>query len=368
MFNGYYSGKTVLVTGDTGFKGSWLTTWLLMLGARVIGVAKDIPTNPSMFETLELGGRIAHNEFDIRDLDRLCDLVVREKPDVVFHLAAQPIVSLSYVNPIETLSTNIMGTAHMLEALRRSSHPCCAVIITSDKCYDNVEWLWGYRENDSLGGKDIYSGSKGAAELVFKSYFHSFLKDTPVRIASARAGNVIGGGDWACDRIVPDCMRAWSSGKAVEIRSPRATRPWQHVLEPLSGYLELARTLADQPQAAHGESFNFGPRSDYNYTVEQIIHDLSRSWNFANSSEAYFVGPGASFAESGLLKLNCDKALHQLSWVPTMEYRQMIDAVGTWYYRYYCQSAAMFEVTVGQIDDYVRMAAEKGIAWAVGGK
>lgn len=362
MFNGYYSGKKVLVTGDTGFKGSWLTTWLLMLGARVVGVAKDIPTQPSMFEELGLGRRISHNEFDIRDLERLCELVKREKPDVLFHLAAQPIVSFSYENPIDTLSTNIMGTAHVLEALRRSSHSCCAVIITSDKCYDNVEWVWGYRETDLLGGKDIYSGSKAAAEMVIRSYHQSFFKGSPVRVASARAGNVIGGGDWAQNRIVPDCIRAWSLKETVEIRNPDATRPWQHVLEPLSGYLALAVKL-NETESPAGESFNFGPMAVQNCTVKDLIEDMSVCWRFEDGNQAYRVTGSSGFHEAEHLKLNCDKALHHLDWHSSLEYEQMIQYVSSWYYAYYRGNEEMYNVTMSQIDAYGKTAANKGLSW-----
>ncbi len=363
MFANIYAGKKVLITGNTGFKGSWLTVWLLKLGAEVYGVSKDIPSHPSMFEELKLAEKIVHYEQDIRNLEPLSALVENVKPDFVFHLAAQPIVSLSYRDPIETLSSNVMGTAHVLEALRRSAHPCCAVIITSDKCYDNVEWVWGYREADRLGGKDIYSGSKGAAELIFKSYFHSYFCDSDTKVASARAGNVIGGGDWAADRIVPDCMRAWSQGQQVAIRNPNATRPWQHVLEPLSGYLALAQSLFENPDKVHGESFNFGPMAEQNYTVVQILEDMSCHWDFQNPADAYTVTGEVTFAESNLLKLNCDKALHYLRWFPALEYSQMIEKVSSWYYKYYRQTEPMHEFTLEQISQYEAAAVRKGLKW-----
>jgi CDP-glucose 4,6-dehydratase len=364
MFKNSFAGKHVLVTGNTGFKGSWLTVWLLKLGARVVGVSKDIPTVPSMFEELRLREEIDHHELDIRDLSRLAELVMKKQPDVVFHLAAQPIVSRSFQDPIETLSSNVMGTAHVLEALRRSGHPSTVVIITSDKCYDNVEWVWGYRETDRLGGKDIYSGSKGAAELVFRSYLDTFFRNGNVRLATARAGNVIGGGDWAVDRIVPDCMRAWSQGQPVTIRSPLATRPWQHVLEPLSGYLALAQGLMEHPKGLHGESFNFGPNSDQNHTVQRIIEDLSSHWDFARPEDAYRVTGQTAFPESALLKLNCDKALHLLKWLPTLVYPRMIGMVGSWYRAYYRQGEPMHDLTLGQIAAYEAEGARKGLPWA----
>jgi CDP-glucose 4,6-dehydratase len=310
MFNNIYKNKKVLVTGHTGFKGSWLTTWLLDLGANVIGISKDIPTNPSMFEELKLKEKIVHYKEDIRDLNKMTQIVSNEKPEFLFHLAAQPIVSTSYKDPIETISSNVMGTTNILEALKVSNHKCTAIIITSDKAYDNIEQVWGYKEDDKMGGKDIYSGSKGAAELIIKSYYHSFFKneDSNIKLAVGRAGNVIGGGDWAKDRIVVDCMEAWSDNKTVEIRSPEATRPWQHVLEPLSGYLNLGQVLYED-DSLHGESFNFGPRAEQNHTVKQLLEDLSTYWHFSNVDDAFTVTDNIPFHEAGLLKLNCDKAL-----------------------------------------------------------
>lgn len=365
MFANVFAGKKILVTGNTGFKGSWLSVWLLKLGAHVYGISKDIPSQPSMFEELKLAEKINHYEEDTRNLEKLCSLVTEIKPDIVFHLAAQPIVSLSYRAPVETLSSNVMGTAHVLEALRLSSNPCCAIIITSDKCYDNVEWVWGYRETDGLGGKDIYSGSKAAAELIFKSYFHSFFRESEVKVASARAGNVIGGGDWASDRIVPDCMRAWSEGKPVLIRSPHATRPWQHVLEPLSGYLALAQALIQNPAKVNGESFNFGPRAEQNYSVVRIIEDMSPYWGFETPADAYQVTGEVTFAESNLLKLNCDKALHSIKWLPTLEYCQMVEYVSSWYYKYYKKTDPIYELTLSQISVYEAEAERKGLKWVL---
>lgn len=364
MFNNIYKNKKILVTGHTGFKGSWFTTWLLKLGANVVGISKDIPTHPSMFEELELEKQIKHYEADIRDLDKMVAIVAQEQPEFLFHLAAQPIVSLSYSDPIETLSSNILGTANILEALRHSNHVCTAVIITSDKAYDNVEQVWGYKEDDKMGGKDIYSGSKGAAELVIKSYFHSFFKraDCNVKLAIGRAGNVIGGGDWAKDRIVVDCMVAWSQGEVVEIRSPEATRPWQHVLEPLSGYLNLGQALYEE-DSLHGEGFNFGPRAEQNHTVVQLLSDLSLRWHFDKAEDAYTVTDNIPFHEAGLLKLNCDKALFYLKWQANLEYRDTVQFTSDWYYDFYKNGADMFAKTVAQIEAYEAMAREKGLTW-----
>jgi CDP-glucose 4,6-dehydratase len=363
MFNGVYNNKKVLITGNTGFKGSWLTTWLLKLGAKVYGLSKDIPTNPSMFEILDLNKRIIHFENDDRELDSVLQIINDVKPDFIFHLAAQAIVSKSYSDPIETLSTNIMGTANILEALRLYNNKCIGIIITSDKCYDNVEWIWGYKETDRLGGKDIYSCSKGAAELVIKSYYHSFVKKCDnIRIASVRAGNVIGGGDWAIDRIIPDCMRAWSKNKSVEIRSPNSTRPWQHVLEPLSGYLTLGAKLYEDNNL-NGESFNFGPFPNYNHTVIEIIEDLSKYWNKNKKFELYKIKQANKFHEAGLLKLNCDKALILLKWIPTLSYEKLIEFTANWYINFYLNNIDMYDFTLSQIDEYEKLAFNKEIQW-----
>lgn len=364
MFANIYKGRRVLVTGHTGFKGSWLTTWLLKLGAKVIGVSKDIPTQPSMFNELKLAGRITHVQADIRDFAAMCTLFADQKPDFVFHLAAQAIVSTSYSDPVDTMTTNVVGTMSILEALRTLQHPCVAVMITSDKCYDNVEWVWGYREIDALGGKDVYSGSKGAAELVIKSYLHSFFqKNHPVRLAIGRAGNVIGGGDWAKDRLVVDCMRAWNEGRHVEIRSPQSTRPWQHVLEPLSGYLALGQTVAQQP-GLHGEAFNFGPRAEQNRTVVELLSDLGKQWGFADANQAYRITDNIPFHEAGLLKLSCDKALFHLKWEPNLDYTETIRLVGDWYTAFYREKADMYELTLKQIATYERAAAERNRVWS----
>jgi CDP-glucose 4,6-dehydratase len=364
MFNKIYENKKVLVTGHTGFKGSWLTTWLLKLGATVIGVSKDIPTNPSMFAELKLEEKIKHYQEDIRDLSKMTDIISAEEPEFLFHLAAQPIVSTSYIEPIETISTNVMGTANILEALKISNHKCTAIIITSDKAYDNIEQVWGYKENDNMGGKDIYSGSKGAAELIIKSYYHSFLqnKKCNIKLAIGRAGNVIGGGDWAQDRIVVDCMKAWSKKKTVEIRSPESTRPWQHVLEPLSGYLDLGANLY-KDKSLHGEAFNFGPRAEQNHTVKQLLSDLSRYWHFRNVNDAFTITDNIPFHEAGLLKLNCDKALFYIKWQANLEYKDTIRFTSEWYYDFYNSDQNILEKTNDQISEYENMAYERGIAW-----
>ncbi|PLY10495.1 MAG: CDP-glucose 4,6-dehydratase [Arcobacter sp.] len=364
MYNNIYQGKKVLVTGHTGFKGTWLTAWLLQLKAEVVGISKDIPTKPSMFEELHLENKIVHYKEDIRDLSKMIEIISTEEPDFLFHLAAQPIVSTSYIEPIETISSNVMGTTNILEALKISNHKCTAIIITSDKAYDNIEQIWGYKEDDKMGGKDIYSGSKGAAELIIKSYFHSFFKskDSNIKLAIGRAGNVIGGGDWATDRIVVDCMEAWSEGEIVEIRAPKATRPWQHVLEPLSGYLNLGQVLYED-NSLHGEAFNFGPRAEQNHTVEELLIDLSGYWDFNDVNDAYKVTGNIPFHEAGLLKLNCDKALFYFKWQANLEYKDTIRFTSEWYYDFYKTDKDIYDITMSQIQEYETLAKEKGLVW-----
>jgi len=364
MFGSVYRGKKVLVTGHTGFKGSWLTMWLLKLGAEVAGFSDSIPTEPSIFAEVGLDSKIQHHLGDVRDLDALTRVIDGFAPDIIFHLAAQAIVSVSYTDPVGTMTTNIIGTVNVMEAVRLINRPCTVVMITSDKCYENVEWEWGYRETDPVGGRDIYSGSKGAAEVVIHSYYHSFFSkpDSPIAIATGRAGNVIGGGDWAKDRIVVDCMRNWSEGRPVEIRSPSATRPWQHVLEPLSGYLTLGAALHTNPKL-RGESFNFGPRAEQNRTVVELLGDLSRYWNFDNIADAYQVTGSIPFHEAGLLKLNCDKALFHLRWEANLAYTECVRFVSEWYYKYYRESADMYALTQAQIEEYETIAAEQGLVW-----
>lgn len=363
MFSKIYKNKTVLITGHTGFKGSWLTAWLLKLGANVVGLSKDFPTNPSMFVELGLEQQIRHIIGDIRNQNILSKVIEEEKPQFVFHMAAQAIVSTSYSEPVETMTTNIVGTMNILEALRKYKKPCVVVMITSDKCYDNVEWLWGYRETDKLGGKDIYSGSKAGAEVVIKSYFHSFFQNNhPVKLAIGRAGNVIGGGDWAQDRIVVDCMRAWSEGKSVEIRSPKATRPWQHVLEPLCGYLTLGASVYSN-NSLHGEAFNFGPRSEQSHTVIELINTLAENWGFDDIKKAYTVTGNIPFHEASLLKLNCDKALFHLKWECNLLYSETIQMVSEWYSKFYQSKENIYDFTIQQIDDYEQLGLTRNRKW-----
>lgn len=368
MFNDVFKGKKVIITGNTGFKGTWLTLWLHHLGADIVGISKDIPTNPSLFEELKLTDKIDHRFADICNLEEMKNIFQETQPDFVFHLAAQPIVSFSYEDPVSTMNTNIMGTVNILESLRTLTKDCHAVMITSDKCYDNVEWIWGYRENDALGGKDPYSASKGAAELVIKTYFHSYFNkpDSKVKIVSVRAGNVIGGGDWALNRIVPDCMRAWSENQKVKVRNPNSTRPWQHVLEPLSGYLRAAQVLFENKVKITGEPFNFGPNADQNHTVLELLEAISTHWDFQTVEEKFIIESDSSFHEAGLLKLNCDKALFHLQWKPVLDFKNTAHFTGSWYNTFYnIKDDNIFEFTSNQIQEYADQARQKGLAWAL---
>tara|TARA_X000000368_G_C23045374_1_gene718884 strand:- start:836 stop:1921 length:1086 start_codon:yes stop_codon:yes gene_type:complete len=329
MFLNHFKDKKILITGHTGFKGSWLTLWLNQLGAKVAGYSKDIPTDPSLFDSLDIEKDIQHNIGDVLDINSLSKVFESFQPEIVFHLAAQPIVSESIKNPIDTYRTNIIGSANILECIRQSNSIKSAVMITSDKCYENVEWEYGYREIDQLGGKDPYSASKAGAEIIFSSYFRSFLKEKEnLGICSARAGNVIGGGDWAVDRIVPDTIKSWTAGLPAVLRNPNSTRPWQHVLEPLSGYLLLAYQLYINQIPKNGSSFNFGPSSDVIKSVEDLIDEMSKFWK--NSSKDV-PKKSKNFNESSLLKLNCDKALKDLAWQPTLTFDETAKFTIDWY-------------------------------------
>lgn len=349
----FYPGKKILITGNTGFKGAWLTCWLLDLGAEVYGLSDCVPTNPSMFELLEISSKINHKFIDINDKTLVYNYIHEVKPELIFHLAAQPIVSESYTNPVGTIKTNLMGSIHIMEAVKRANIKCSLVMITSDKCYENVEWTWGYRENDRLGGKDPYSASKAVAEIAIHSYFKSFFKGSDkVFISSVRAGNVIGGGDWAENRIVPDCVKAWSNQKAVELRNPHATRPWQHVLEPLGAYL-LVGAMLDKDLT--GQSFNFGPSSDQNHTVLELLKEIGKYWSTLLDSDMFLVNEAKAFKEAGLLKLNCDKALHLLSWQAVLKFKETAEFTSKWYYYFYNKkpnSSELYNYSINQIKDY----------------
>jgi CDP-glucose 4,6-dehydratase len=358
-----FAGKKVVITGHTGFKGAWLCSWLLELGAEVVGIALDPITDPSHFSVANLSHKIKDLRIDIRDNTSLREAFVDAQPDFVFHLAAQALVRRSYDDPIETWHTNVIGTLNVLEALRVINKKCAAIIITSDKCYDNVEWVWGYRETDAMGGPDPYSASKGAAELAIKSHIKSYFpKETSlVRVASARAGNVIGGGDWSVDRIVPDCVKAWAVKGGVELRNPNSTRPWQHVLEPLSGYLVQAISLY-QALELHGESFNFGPLAQQNHSVSDLVEEMAKYWDKVKWTD--HSDKSIAPYESGLLKLNCDKALHYLNWHAVMNFEETVKMTAQWYKAYYQNEKQMSSVTSSQILTYTEFAKNQGLKWA----
>jgi len=358
-----FDKSRVLVTGHTGFKGSWLSLWLTQMGARVYGISHNVPSEPSHIESLRGAGCTQDYRLNIQNGSTVKDLVHDIQPDFVFHLAAQALVRRSYADPVDTWMTNTIGTINVLEALRGLDKACIAVFITSDKSYDNVEWEWGYRETDALGGPDPYSASKGAAELALRSYVRSFFpRDGAVRIGIGRAGNVIGGGDWAEDRIVPDCMRAWSQGETVPLRNPMATRPWQHVLEPLSGYLSLALSLYES-SSLHGEPFNFGPSAQNSHTVGELATAMGYHWDQVRWDDvsAQYGGP----YESSLLKLNCDKALHHLKWRSIWDFDATVRETVLWYQKYYQNpDASIANFSRAQITTYQDTAFSQGLAWA----
>ena len=364
VFGGVFRGATVVVTGHMGFKGGWLSLWLRHLGAVVHGYSLKVPSTPGIFTLARIGEVVGHHVGDVRDLDRLRGLLSSTRPRFLFHLAAQPIVSRSYADPLETFSSNAIGTATVLEALRTADWPCAAVIVTSDKCYQNSEWPWGYRETDQLGGSDPYSASKAAAELVTHAYLRSFFAPDrqPVRIATARAGNVIGGGDFGADRIVADCVVAWSQSLPVRLRSPKATRPWQHVLEPLSGYLALARALTS-PTAPHGEAFNFGPAPGPGRQVVELIEAQSRHWQLPPGVAPFEVIEAIPFREARLLTLACDKAHEVLHWRPTLTFEECVAMTGVWYRDVLHAGADARAATEIQIGQYESLADARGVPW-----
>ncbi len=362
MFHNTYKGLRVLVTGHTGFKGSWLCAWLSDLGAVIAGYSMNVPTKPSHFEALRLADKIEHYVGDIRDKSYLQQVLTSFRPNIVFHLAAQSLVQKSYENPLQTFETNALGTLNLLDCLRDQPSVKAAIIITSDKCYENVEWMWGYRENDPLGGKDPYSASKACAELISKAYMQSFFNENGPNTATARAGNVIGGGDWASNRVVPDCVRAWSNGKSVSIRNPKATRPWQHVLEPLSGYLILGQKLFQGELSPKNQSFNFGPQAKVNQSVGDLITDISQYWPEAKWE--FKQEKDSNKTESTLLKLNCDKALQMLQWSAVLDFSETIRMTGNWYQIFYNQESTSIAATTSkQIEEYSEKATRLNLPW-----
>ena len=346
-FSNFYYGKKVLVTGHTGFKGTWLSSWLIKLGSKVYGISLK-PKKISMFNQINLENKIKNYYFDISDKNKLEIKINQIKPDIIFHLAAQSLLPISVKDPYETWKTNILGTASLLGVLKGIKKKITCIIITSDKCYENKEMLWGYKETDTLGGKDPYSSSKAAAEIIFSSFVKTYVKDKKnLLIASARAGNVIGGGDYSEFRIVPDCIKAWKNNKLVHLRNPNSTRPWQFVLEPLRGYLQLAYKL-NLTNVINGESFNFGPSNDQEKSVLELVKKFSDSWSKAK----WKIFKHNKFNESGLLKLNCEKAHKLLEWSPQLNFDNTVKFTSDWYRNVSLKKDKNYLLTLKQIDDY----------------
>ena len=356
IYKNYFKNKKIIVTGHTGFKGSWLTLCLNLLGAKVLGISKDYPTSPSHFKDLNIKKNIQNKIFDITNLKKTKKIFKEFQPDYVFHLAAQAIVSKSFRDPISTFNTNTIGTLNVLESLREVKK-CKAVIITSDKSYKNLEIKRGYSENDIIGGNDPYSGSKGAAELIINSYIKSFfINKKKIKIAIARAGNVIGGGDWSTDRIIPDCVKSWYKNKKITIRSPKSTRPWQHVLDAIRGYLILAIKLDDKK--INGEAFNFGPDNKQNKNVLDLVKEIKKNWQGVD----WKIKKNTKLKnkESNLLKLNSNKAKKILKWYPVLNFENSIKFTANWYKQYnYIQKANTKLISKENIIEYNKLLKEE---------
>jgi CDP-glucose 4,6-dehydratase len=345
----FWRGKRVFLTGHTGFKGSWLSLWLQSLGAEVTGYALTPPTKPNLFEVAGVTTGMTSVSADIRDLPTLQRAMQMAQPNIVIHMAAQALVRLSYAEPVETYATNVMGTVHVLESVRHTPSVKAVVVVTTDKCYENKEWPWGYRENEPMGGHDPYSSSKGCAELVTAAYRTSFFQQHGVAVATARAGNVIGGGDWAADRLVPDILRAFEQNQPVVIRNPQATRPWQHVLEPLSGYLSLAERLYTNGQA-YAESWNFGPKEDDARPVQWIVENLVRSWG---NGASWQQDGGVHPHEANYLKLDISKANGRLGWKPRWTLGTALEHITSWHQSWLRQDN-MKQLCLAQVQQYER--------------
>jgi len=349
----FWKDKKVFITGHTGFKGSWLTLWLDSMGAKIKGYALPAPTSPSLYKEANVAKNIISEIGDIRDFNQLKKSIADFKPEIVFHMAAQPLVRLSYDEPIDTYSTNVMGTVNLLESIRRVGDVKAVVNITSDKCYENREWAWGYRENEAMGGYDPYSNSKGCAELVASSYRQSFFNASQYdkhgcALASVRAGNVIGGGDWAKDRLIPDMLKAFSSSEQVEIRSPHAIRPWQHVLEPLSGYITIAESLYNHGPE-FGEAWNFGPKDDDAKPVSWIVDKLVSIWG---NNASWYLSGGKHPHEAHYLKLDCSKAKIRLNWQPVWNLEETLSRIVIWQ-KSWLEGQDIKQHTLNEIKEYM---------------
>ena len=350
-----FKNKKVLITGHTGFKGSWLALWMKLLGANVIGVSKDIPTIPSHISSINLSNKIKNIKINLSNLKKIKKIIVGQKPDFIFHLAAQSLVKTSISKPVETWETNLIGTLNLLEALRKLKKKCNVVIITSDKCYKNTEKKTGYLENDPMGGDESYSASKGSAELLINSYIKSYFssKKNKIFICTARAGNVIGGGDWSKDRLIPDCMKSWSKKKPAIIRSPNSIRPWQHVLDVIFGYIILAKKLNSNPKF-HGKNFNFGPRKNFSEAkVIDILKMIKNQW----SNIGWKIEKDKKLKETKILKLVTTKARKELKWKQELSLYQTINLVTSWYKNYFLiKKNKKDQITFDQIRFYKKLA------------
>ncbi|MBI5204824.1 MAG: CDP-glucose 4,6-dehydratase [Nitrospirae bacterium] len=366
LFKGIYKGRKVLITGNTGFKGSYMSLWLTELGADVIGYSLDPPTSPSLFKILKLNKRISHTKGDVRDAAGIKKVIKKYRPDMVFHLAAQPLVRPSYRDPELTYETNIMGTVNLLEAVRNTEGVKVAVNITSDKCYENKGSNYAYRETDPMGGADPYSSSKGCAELVTAAYRSSYFnpalygKSHNSALATARAGNVIGGGDWSEDRLIPDCIRALTKNRSISIRNPKAIRPWQHVLEPLSGYLWLGALMWNDG-ISYSRGWNFGPNDGDVLMVEDIVNEVIRLWGKGR----YSVTPDNRLHEAELLKLDISSARLHLGWRPVYSVQKAVETTISWYQTFHNKSSKdLLQFTLSQIQEYAHAAKNAGLEWA----
>ncbi len=355
MFN-EFKNKNVVITGHTGFKGSWLTAWMCEMGANVTGIGLEPVDRISNFNVCALANKITDLRINVKNSSQIKEAIENAKPDFIFHLAAQALVKESYDDPINTWETNVIGTVNVLNSLRDLKKKCVAIMITSDKCYDNVEWIWGYRETDKLGGPDPYSASKGGAELAIQSFYRSYFRESKtIKVASVRAGNVIGGGDWSVNRIIPDCVKAWANNEEVLLRNPFSTRPWQHVLDPLSGYIKLAYDLSNN-NSLNGESFNFGPPPNQNFNVMELVNEMSAHWDKVSWKDISEKNSGPY--ESGLLKLDCDKAMQSINWKAALNFQDTVRLTAEWYKLYYENPESALENTMNQIKFYQTLRSD----------
>jgi CDP-glucose 4,6-dehydratase len=366
LFKNIYKGRKILITGNTGFKGSWLTTWLLDLGADVVGYSLEPPSQPNMFNILSLDKKMKYINGDVRDWEKLDNVFAENEPEIVFHMAAQPLVLQSYQDPILTYETNVMGTVNLLEASKNCKSVKVVINVTSDKCYENIGKKDGYKENDPLGGDDPYSSSKACSELITNAYRMSFFENELFKcnkpeLASVRAGNVIGGGDWAQDRLIPDCIKSLTTNGVIVIRNPQAVRPWQHVLEPLSGYLWLAALMFDGNRG-YSKSWNFGPAHNLFMDVEEVVSHVIHSWD---DEGKYKIQINGEMPEKNFLSLNISHAENRLGWKPIYNVKKAIDETVKWYWEYYNESVDMYQFTLEQMNNYIKTAKNQNLEWSM---